>query len=313
MSSSDAPSTAARPAGWCVSPPDDRLGLTTEGFSPKALRLAVRQAATTPFASASEDLRELADLRISPAHLQRLCERVGAEWAAARDADVAAFRAGQLQPAVAAPPAVAAVMLDGGRLQTRADDAGPGVHGQAGHETKVACCLSLRSQQKAVDPQPEPPPAFLDPPRVARLAQEIKSRKASLAGGPAAGPKPTGKPQPRRRRRRAGQPQQRVRTVLASLADSETFGWQLSAEVHRWRLGEAQRKACVCDGLNWNWSVFALHLLPLGFVGILDVVHLVAHLSTAAQAAAGEAASAWALYERWLRWAWSGAVKALRA
>src|SRR5262249_23059546 len=97
------------------------------------------------------------------------------------------------------------------------------------------------------------------------------------------------------------------------MADSETFGWHVSAEVHRRRLGEARRKACVCDGLNWNWSIFALHLLPLGFVGILDVVHLVAHLYAAAQAAAADVSAAWALYERWLRWAWSGAVGPLLA
>jgi hypothetical protein len=318
MSSSDAPSIAARPAGWCFSPLDDRLGLTSEGFSPGAIRLAVRQAGKAPFASASEDLRELGNLRISPAHLQRLCERVGTEWAAARDADVEAFRAGQLQPTVAAAPAVAAVMLDGGRLQTRAAQAGPGVHGKAWHETKVACCLSLASQEKVVDPQPEPPSAFLEPPRVARLTQEIKSRKggATAATRPAeTGPKAKGKSRKgrRRRRRSAGKTQKRVRTVLASMANSATFGWHVSAEVHRRRLGEAKRKACVCDGLNWNWSIFTLHLLPLGFIGILDVVHLVAALYAAAQAAESGAYRAWALYAQWLRWAWSGEVRLLLA
>lgn len=261
----------------------------------------------------------LAKLSISPAHLQRLCERVGGEWADARDADVEAFRTGQLQPAVATAPEVAAIMLDGGRVQTRVEDAGPGVHGEAWHETKVACCLSLDSKEKAVDPQPEPPPAFLEPPRVARLAAEIKSRKA----GTARAASPTGaKPKAKEKSRRAGRrrhrrppakPRQRVRTVLASLANSETFGWHVSAEVHRRRLGQAKRKACVCDGLNWNWSIFTLHLLPLGFVGILDVVHLVACLYTASQAAESGAATAWALYEQWLRWAWSGEVSLLLA
>lgn len=62
------------------------------------MRKAVRQSGkAASFQDASEDLRELAGLAISPAHLQRLTARVGAEWAAARDADVQAFRARRLK------------------------------------------------------------------------------------------------------------------------------------------------------------------------------------------------------------------------
>ena len=50
------------------------------------VRKAVRQASkAASFKDASDDLRELAGLSISPTHLQRLCERVGTEWAQARD------------------------------------------------------------------------------------------------------------------------------------------------------------------------------------------------------------------------------------
>ena len=49
----------------------------------------MRQAAKAPsFKEASEDLHELAGLAVSPSHLQRLSERIGREWAAARDAEV---------------------------------------------------------------------------------------------------------------------------------------------------------------------------------------------------------------------------------
>jgi hypothetical protein len=86
------------------------------------LRLAVRQAAKAPsFAEASDDLRELVGVSISATHLQRLCERVGPEWAQARDEEVAHFRQKKLPPVPAAPATVAAVMLDGGRVQTRWD------------------------------------------------------------------------------------------------------------------------------------------------------------------------------------------------
>jgi hypothetical protein len=32
------------------------------------------------------------------------------------------------------------------------------------------------------------------------------------------------------------------------MENSETFGWQVAAEVHRRGLDRAQHKACVCDG-----------------------------------------------------------------
>src|SRR5438093_1132021 len=57
--------------------------------------------------------------------------------------EVEAFREDRLVCAYAAAPKAAAVMLDGGRVQTRAEDSGPGVQDPKWRETKVACCLSL--------------------------------------------------------------------------------------------------------------------------------------------------------------------------
>jgi hypothetical protein len=282
------------------------LQLGTEGYSPAALRKAIRQAGQAPsFKDASADLRELAGLTISPAHLQRLAHRVGGEWAALRDADVAAFRQKRLRVAYRARPQAAAVMLDGGRVQTRAAGAGPGVTGPQWRESKVACLESLRSEAHTEDPQPQPPRRFADRQQVARLAAELKAGRAAAAGD--RGPR---RP-PRRRRAAAARPRKVVRTVLASLADSDTFGWQVAAEVHRRGLHTAARKAYVCDGQKYNWSIYQMHLVMLGFLAVLDVVHLVGYLYAAAQAAAGKGTGAWALYERWLRWAWGGRVKEL--
>jgi hypothetical protein len=303
---------------------DQKLGLTAEGYSPRVVQMAVRQGSkSASFAEASQDLRELARVRISARHLERLVERVGGEWAQNRDADVAAFREDDLKRQYAQAPAVSAVMLDGGRVQTRADDRPPGVHDPGWKETKVACCLTLDSAASKEDPQPKPPKKFLDPPRVAKLVRQIKARGGTTAGGKgedARGKKPSPGNAVRnggtkRRKRRKARVRRLVRTTVATLADSEAFGWQVGAEVHRRGLDQAGRKACVCDGGRYNWSIFEMHLEAAGFIGILDFLHLLVYLYAAARAVMGKGAAqtpeAWALYERWLRLAWAGKASEL--
>jgi len=303
-----------RPVGSLFFPLDQKLQLGTEGYSPHLLQKVVRQAAKVSFKEASDDLRDLAEVKVSATHIWRLSERIGREWAAERDKDVRAFQAGELACVYSEPPAVAAVMLDGGRVQTRAEDNGRGVAEPAWQETKVACCLTLASSQRGSDPQPEPPTKFLDPPRVARLAAELKSRGRAAATRT----EPVTNAAPRRRRKKkrkhSGRPRKLVRTVVATMANSETFGWQMAAEVQRRGLDRAKRKACVCDGQKYNWTLYELHLLAWGFIGILDFLHLLVYLHGAAQAVhKRDATAAWQQYEQWLRWAWSGKIKELLA
>jgi hypothetical protein len=161
---------------------------------------AVRQASkAASFQEASEDLKALVEVSISATHLQRLSERVGREWAQARDQEVQAFREDKLVCAYAAAPKAAVVMVDGGRVQTRAEDAGRGVHEAKWRETKSACCLSLATQEQAADPQPEPPRKFLNAERVARLTAEVK-RRSRPAFGRAANTSPKEKPQRKQKR-----------------------------------------------------------------------------------------------------------------
>ncbi len=278
----------------------------------------VRQASKAcSFVEASEDMRELAEIEISPTHLQRLSERMGEEWVEFRDEDVEKFRQRRLERTYKEPPRGAAVvMLDGGRVQTRAEDAGRGVSEPGWRESKVACCLTLETKAQAVDPQPEPPAKFLEPTSAARLASEVKrrsrpgmersaaDRRTSQAAKGKEGKKP-------KKRKRAGKCP-RVRTVVATMENSETFGWQVAAEVHRRGLDRAARKACVCDGQAYNWSIYEMHLLPAGFIAILDFLHLLAYLHDAACAFGGaDEARAWKTYKQWLRWAWSGKVGVL--
>lgn len=271
----------------------------------KAVRLAGKAAS---FKEASDDLEALAEVSISPSHVHRLSERIGKEWAQARDQEVQAFRDDKLLCAYVAAPAAAAVMVDGGRVQTRAEDSGQGVYDRRWRETKVACCLSLSSTESTEDPQPEPPSKFLDPKQVAELTAEVKRRSRPALGR---AEEPTAKPTKRRRRKKRRLSNKRVRTVVASMADSEAFGWQVASEIKRRGLDRARRKGYVCDGQPYNWTLFAMHLLPWGFIGILDFVHLLTYLYDAARAWKKDRDRSWKQYVQWLRWAWSGQIKSL--
>lgn len=274
------------------------------------LRQIVRQGAkAVSFQDASEDLRELAQVEVSPTHVQRLSERIGQEWEAARDADVQAFQANTLKRTIRTAAAVAAVMLDGGRYQTRAAEAGRGVHQASWRETKVACCQTYTAPPRdSGDPQPQPPSKFLDRQRVQELTASLKTRGGRTGRRTAASPPP---PRPRRRRRRHHS-RRLVRTVVATTQDNERFGWQVATEVHRRNLDKARRKACLGDGSQAIWALFALHLAASGFVPILDFVHLLSHLYAAAQASAGVGTdAAWELYVQWVTWAWAGKVALL--
>jgi hypothetical protein len=206
-------------------------------------------------------------------------------------------------------------MLDGGRLQTRAEDSGRGVKDASWRESKVACCLTLSTKAQDVDPHPEPPAKFLEPTEAARLAAGVKRRSR-----PAMEREEESRKKSRKKRRgkrpkhgrRSKAKRMQVRTVVATMENSDVFGWHVAAEVHRRGLDRAARKGCICDGQAYNWSIYEMHLLPAGFVAILDFLHLLAYLYDAAHAYRGaDAAQGWKTYEQWLRLAWSGKVGAL--
>lgn len=273
------------------------------------MRKVVRQGGKDSFAEARVELHEHHDLDLQAKQVQRLTERVGGEWAAARDREVAAFKQGHLARAYAGAPPAAAVMVDAGRLLTRAVDQPPGVHEPQWRAPRYACCLSLATEEKAEDPQPEPPAKLLDRERVPRLVREMRGRAgAPVSEPPAAGrgtvPAPR-KKKPRTRRKRQA-PTRLVRTAVATMAAATEFGYMAAAEMYRRGLDLAARKGYVCDGERANWTIFEEHFRGWGFVPILDFLHLLTYLYGAAQAVGGGVEAQWARYERWLRWAWRG-------
>jgi hypothetical protein len=274
-------------------------------YSPTALKKVVyagTQAASFP--QGSRDLKELAELEVSPERLRRATERVGQERVAERDAQAAAYAAlpipGRRVVSADQPtPAVACVQMDGGRLQLmdrvepqRNDD------DTFWREMKVGCLWSMISQVSAEDPCPQLPASFVDPERMQRMVREIKG----FSGPDASADEDA---EELRIDERPGRPQPLARSVVASRHEVDAFGRLLASEAHQRRFMAAARKAFVADGSESNWGVWRRHFSD--YVPILDFIHALTYVYAAAMA--GRALKeGWQAYRAWAQWVWSGQV-----
>jgi hypothetical protein len=267
-------------------------------------RITEAAARLSSFTEAAYAL-QLAGVTISSRHVQRIAAEIGAELTTRRDAQAAAYRRRELPARVAAPPEVVAVEVDGGHLRTRAVGCGPGVHQQQNQEDKLACLVHLDSSVHAHDPQPEPPPSFLQPRRVQRLVQQMKGQAGdppqgeaeqedTSASGPAAAA-PQAAP---------ARPQRRLRTCVASMAESHTFGLLVAAEAQTRDFFRAARGAFLGDGAAYNWWIQRAYFPH--FEPITDFLHLLCYLYLAAWGVGSDEAERWALYVHWLRACWQG-------
>jgi hypothetical protein len=221
----------------------------------------------------------------------------------------------KLRAAYKQAPAVAVIMVDAGKAQFREEDKGPGVHGAHWGDTKVACLQTYTNVEFGKDPQPEPPEAFLDPTRVEKLCREMQQIRASgVDKQPAQAEMKTLEPTKEKNKKkkkekgRRKRPERLVRTVVATTAGVEEFGWMVSAEAMHRKMYAARKRAVIGDGGNWIGPLGQLHFPD--WIQILDFLHLLVHLFAAARLAyARDAGAAWELYEGMLRDAWGGRVQ----
>lgn len=294
------------------------------------------------FESAADSIGETLEIALTTKRVERLTERIGWERVAEREQAVAAWKALPLMKKLAAPPgvqaaAVACVTCDGGRMQ-RCDL--PETAKSHWCETKVGALLELEANPQPSDPCPQVPDKFLDLAKMDELTREIKravpkgsvfqkaeARPTGCAGAAAGSPEcpacdasvtplrgaSQDSAEPRDGVAEARQevvcepPVVQSRAVVASLADSETFGKQLAASA--WALGFAAAvlKAFVADGQAANWGIWKREFKHLGFVPILDFIHALTYVFAAALAgrARGEGGP---VYLRWITWVWQGEV-----
>ena len=272
----------ARDAGRFFSLLDEQLNLGTEGYSPRLLqKIEYAGGNEGSFEQASKALMVLAELSISGKHVQRITERLGRQRREQRDTEVSGLRTGRLHPTHKEPPQVAAIHLDAGKIHLREDDGEPGVRQPRWGDTKVGCFLTYMPVSGEVDPRPEPPAVFLDPPRVMRLCREMERvRNVSPTSEPTSTPlaKLLVEQEPV-----IDRPVRLVRTAVATLESTEPFGWMVAAEATKRGFYQAPAKAVVGDGGNWIGPLAEMHF-P-GWVQVLDFLHLLVHLFAAATAA----------------------------
>ncbi len=250
----------------------------------------------------------LAGVQISSRHIERLTHAIGNEMAQKRDAKAMQRRRRKLAVRVATTPEVVAVEVDGGRLRTRAADAGPGVHQAQNKEDKIACLVSLKSDRHDEDPPPEPPESFTQPRRVQRLVRQMKGlpsdhpAEAAEAAEAEQTPPPEKKASPVREA-----PTPLLRTCVASMQKSKVFGPMVAAEAHERGFYQAKRRAFLGDGLGYNWSIHKAYFKD--FEPIVDMLHVLCYVYLAAWATGGEETQRWSVYLRWLRACWQGRVE----
>jgi hypothetical protein len=289
------PKETAPAVGGLFFPQREALGFDSREYTPALAQRIVYAGGEVSFERASVLLKQLGGNDVSAKTTERITMDVGKELAALRDAEAGDL--GLASSTVETPPALAVVQCDGGRIHTRNEGCGPGVHGEQWRETKNACMLRMTHQAFDEDPHPELPRAFCDPQKMAKLAE--KEPLTGLAMTLVATTEEASCDVDWR-------PKRLLRTCLSSMVESHKFGRQMEREAHRRRFFEAGLRAFLGDGLAWNWSIQQKHFPD--FIPILDFVHPLTYLYNAAAAMTGDGKQVWQYYLAMAQACWQGRV-----
>ncbi len=271
--------------------------------SPAVLQKKVLAAAYTPsFAIGEIVLRKIGGIPITGRGLNKTAAKIGVEMVADRDARTEAYFNQPLPRQHAGPKTaiqLACVSVDGGRMQTRDEGGGKGVHHPHWRETKNALFLRMKSDRFVDDPHPDLPACFADRKRMKTLLPGVGEEDAAEVNETSAAAA-TDKSDD------SWRPERLFRTCLSSLEDSDTFGRMMEVEADARGFYHAQKKAFVNDGLAYNWTIQQRHFRD--FTPILDFVHAVERLYEAARCVNADVDRRWEDYLRWALACWSGDV-----
>jgi len=281
------PLPIASPAGGIFFPTRPELKLGERSYSPDYLGKLIETAVRVKsFAQAADLIEVWSGQTVSSRNLGRIAEEAGGELVAWRDAEADDFTHHRRQAEGPDPSHdLAAVFVDGGRVQTRATPSGPGVHGEGWKEDKIARIQTMTSPTHTGDPCPEPPACFLHP--VLENGAKSPENPASTT------------PDDEAAVARKWQPEPLVRTCVATMRPLEDFRWLVQAEAKRRHFFTAKKRAFVADGSHGNWTLRDRHFPD--FTPILDFVHAAEYLHAAAKVLASPT-----LGQTWARDLWQG-------
>ena len=254
-------------------PQRPQLHLDERHASPELQRKLTETAARVKSFAIAARIAELwTEQPVCPRTVARIAEEVGRELVVERDAIVDDFTHHR-QHAEGEDPRhpLAAVFVDGGRVQLRDEGQGPGVHGERWAEDKIARLQTMTSKTHAVDPCPALPSCYRQPILHGPVSSEDSRGFVDWLERAAPAEEPA-----------RWQPTPQTRTCVATMEPLEGFRWMVQAEAKRRHFFTAQKRAFVADGSHGNWTLWQRHFPD--FVPILDFVHAAEYLHAAGTA-----------------------------
>lgn len=273
------------------------LHLDGSDYSTAVLERIVYVGGTaTSFPLAAKTFELLTDLKVASRTINNKTIAIGLELKEDRDemTDAHLKRPLTQAPAVAEPVvSLAAVQVDGGRIQTRKVGCGSGVHDPHWRESKNAGFYRMAGKTFEEDPHASLPSCFTNPNQMADLL--AGSSDLSHADAPES-PKPD----------LSWRPRSLVRSCVSSLCNSERLGELMSAEAERRGFYSADRRAFLGDGLPYNWTIQRQHFES--FTPILDFIHPIERLHETSRCVYADPEEAWAMCGKWIELVWQGDV-----
>ncbi len=287
------------------------------------------------FAAAERDLAHLAEVKVGAKQIERMTHRIGNDLLAEARQEIKDYQTLPLmekcQSPVVHPPALAVVMMDGGRYQRRSDappDAAsadepsmeeePPAADKSSHwrEDKIGLLMTMASAVHEADPHPEIPEFYVDHKAVDKLVREV----GHVASGTSTDP-----PSPRDSREGEAEaaqpvpalvepsaqpayqsPTPLVRTMVATAQPIAWFASLLARAAWARGFARAARKAFVADGSSANWNTWKQNFSD--YTPVLDFIHALSYVYLAASVVHHAPQAVWETYCRWIRWIWSGRV-----
>jgi hypothetical protein len=333
---------AARLAASIFFPQFKTLGCDVDQTQTPAVlkKISLAAARDRSYEKASRNLRDLAELEVSPKQVQRVAIRIGNERLTEQQQSIKRYQTATLPEQQHGQPddaprndwsgRAAVVQCDGGRAQIRDDlwdEKKPaGKRHRWWRETQSGVLQTYLSKPSTEDPHPDVPAELTDPlwavpkfneihraqaregdhdaPGSAESDDSARQQESAEATPAITSTAKAGDREPAPPRWSGGPPL--VKTVVATRRGYDYLGLALAALAYCRGFNRASAKAFLGDGLKVNWSLWSRYFSH--YTPIVDLMHALSYVYAAAVACGATIEDGWSLYLRWLAWVWAGKV-----